>query len=263
MDPKTPIDRAYAEMQAAPDDDAKRLRFFERVADSELFLLLSKEPEGNDILPEVFAPEGGEVVLAFDTEDRLVDFTGKPSPYVALSGRSLVQMLCKKELGLGLNLGISSSDILLTNEALNWLASILDQSPDEIKAKPVAFNAPKNIPEILLAALDAKLVSVVGMVEQVWLTGVTYDDGQMGHILGFVGAKEEAEKALAKAAHEALTFSGLEAGTLDVGFFDPNEPTVAAIARHGISFELPQKPKQGLNLPKAPGSDPNFPPKLK
>ena len=95
MDPKTPLDRAYAAMQAAPDDEAQRLRFFERVADSELFLLLRKEPDGNDILPEVFAPEGGEVVLAFDTEDRFVDFIGRPSPYVALSGRSLVHMLCE------------------------------------------------------------------------------------------------------------------------------------------------------------------------
>ena len=101
------------------------------------------------------------------------------------------------------------------------------------------------------------------MVEQVWLTGVTYEDGQMGHILGFVGAKAEAEKALAKAAHEALTFSGLEAGTLDVGFFDPDEPAAASIAQHGMSFELPQAPKVGLDPPKPPGSDPNFPPKLK
>ena len=263
MNPKTPLDRAYAEMQAATEDEAKRLRFFERVADSELFLLLSKEPDGNDISPEVFAPEGGEVVLAFDREDRLVGFTGKPSPYVALSGRSLFHMLCEKGLGLGLNLGIDSSEILLASDALNWLASILDHNPDQIKALPVAFNAPKNIPEILLSALDAKLVSAVGMVEQVWLTGVTYDDGQTGHILGFVGAKAEAERALAKAAHEALTFSGLEAGTLDVGFFDPDEPAVAAIARQGISFELPQAPKVVLDPPKPPGSDPNFPPKLK
>ena len=102
MNPKTPLDRAYAEMQAATEDEAKRLRFFERVADSELFLLLSKEPDGNDISPKVFAPEGGEVVLAFDREDRLVGFSGKPSPYVALSGRSLFHMLCEKGLGLGL-----------------------------------------------------------------------------------------------------------------------------------------------------------------
>ena len=193
MDPKTPLDQAYAEMQAAADDEAKRLRFFERVADSELFLLLSKEPKGTDIVPEVFAPEGGEVVLAFDSEDRLVDFTSKPSPYMALSGRSLVHMLCEKGLGLGLNFGIASSEILLTTDALNWLAAVLDKKPDKIKALPLAFNAPKNIPEILLKALDAKLVSVVGMVEQVWLTGVTYQDGQMGHILGFVGAKAAAD----------------------------------------------------------------------
>ena len=147
MGPDTPLDRAYAAMQAAPDDEAKRLRFFERVADSELFLLLSKEPDGNDISPKVFAPEGGEVVLAFDTEDRLVDFTRRPSPYVALSGRSLVHLLCEKGLGLGLNFGIETSEILLANDALNWLASVLDQNPDEIKALPVAFNAPKTYPK--------------------------------------------------------------------------------------------------------------------
>ena len=37
---ETPLDLAFAAMQAAPDEDAPRLRFYERLADAELFLLL-------------------------------------------------------------------------------------------------------------------------------------------------------------------------------------------------------------------------------
>ncbi len=39
----TPLDTAHAAMEAAPADDAARLRFYERLADSEMFLLLSEE----------------------------------------------------------------------------------------------------------------------------------------------------------------------------------------------------------------------------
>ena len=49
MTETTPLDQAHAAMEAAPEDDAARLRFFERLADSELFILLDKEPEGDRI----------------------------------------------------------------------------------------------------------------------------------------------------------------------------------------------------------------------
>ncbi len=39
MSEQTPLDRAHAAMEAMPQDDAARLRFFERLADVELFLL--------------------------------------------------------------------------------------------------------------------------------------------------------------------------------------------------------------------------------
>lgn len=263
MDYQTPLDRAYAAMQTATDEETQRLRFFERVADSELFLLLKTEAEGDQISPEVFAPEGREIVLAFDTEDRLVDFTGTPSPYVALSGRSLVSMLREKGMGLGLNLGVAPSEQLLTTEALEWLDTTLDEKPEELEAHPIAFHAPKNIPEILLQSLDSKLASATGIVEQVFLTGVTYAGGKKGHLLGFIDAKTGAEQALAKAVNEALTFSGLEAGMLDVVFLNADEQAVEAFARQGIEFELPKPLMTSSLSPKPPGSDPDAPPKLK
>ena len=40
---ETVIDRAFATMQAAPEDESAHLAFYERVAAAELYLLLEKE----------------------------------------------------------------------------------------------------------------------------------------------------------------------------------------------------------------------------
>ena len=48
---ETVIDRAFAAMQAAPDDEAAHLAFYERVADAELYLLLEKEAVADVIEP--------------------------------------------------------------------------------------------------------------------------------------------------------------------------------------------------------------------
>ena len=87
MTEMTPLDLAHAAMEAAPEDDAARLRFFERLADSELFVLLDKEPEDDRISPDVFDTGEGQFVLVFDREERLAQFADRIVPYAALSGR--------------------------------------------------------------------------------------------------------------------------------------------------------------------------------
>ena len=263
MDDQTPLDKAFAAMQDTTHEETRRLQFFECVADAELYLLLKTEPDGDDISPEVFAPDGLEIVLAFDTEDRLTSFTGVPSPYVALSGRSLVSMLRGKGLGIGLNLGVAKSEYLLEPNVLEWLGETLDKKPDEMEARPIAFHMPTNIPEILLESLAVKLANANRIVDQVLLTGVTYEGGKKGHLLAFIEAKKGAQPALAKAVNEALTFSGLEAGILDVVFLNADEPAALAIIRYGVELELPKLPENDLVLQKPPGSDPDVPPKLK
>ena len=42
---QTPLDRAHASMMADEADDTARLRFYERMADIEVFLLLEQEPD--------------------------------------------------------------------------------------------------------------------------------------------------------------------------------------------------------------------------
>lgn len=259
----TPLDRAHAEMEGAPTDDAARLRFYERLADAELFLLLDKEPEGERISPEVFKVQDQSFVLVFDTVDRLAEFVGKPAPYAALSGRIIAQMLAPSGIGLGVNLDVAPSSILIPAEAMSWLVDTLKNGPDEVEARVEEFIAPAGLPEVLVTALDAKLSTAIGLSEWAYLVGTVQENGVRSHMLGFVNALEGAEAPLAKAVSEALTFSGIDAGTLDVGFFDKNDPVAAQLARVGLRFDLP-KPEEPMEYVQvAPGSDPEKPPRLR
>lgn len=263
MTDETPLDLAHAAMEAAPAEDAPRLRFYERLADAELFLMLAEEAEGEQISPELFQTPDGAFVLVFDREERLAEFAGKPVPYAALSGRVIAQMLAGQGIGLGLNLEVAPSAILIPAEAVDWLQQTLGHAPDEVEAAVEMFTAPKGLPEALLTALDAKLATAGGLAAAAYLAGVRYAGGGQGHLLGFVGAKEAAQPSLAKAASEALTFSGIEAGAMDVAFFDADDPAAAKLARAGLRFDLPEPEAPQEYKPMKPGSDPAAPPRLK
>ncbi|MFD1343918.1 SseB family protein, partial [Litorisediminicola beolgyonensis] len=155
MTEETALDRAFTEMEAG--DDAARLRFYAALADSELFLLLAREAEGETLEPELFDLGDARFVLVFDREDRLSGFTGRPSPYAALPGRVVAQMLAGQGIGLGLNLEDAPSATLLPPEAMGWLVETLDHGPTEAALAAAELSAPGTLPETLLTALDARL----------------------------------------------------------------------------------------------------------
>ncbi|WP_417259409.1 SseB family protein [Celeribacter sp.] len=259
---ETAIDHAHAAMTASPDDDNARLRFYERVADAELFLLLEEAPQDDaPVTPRIFPVEDTQFVLAFDREERLAAFAGSV-PYVALSGRALSEMLSGTGLGLGLNLSVAPSEMLLPPEAVEWLSDTLGAAPTETEATPEEITPPHGLPEVLITALDQKLAITGGLARLAYLAGVSYEGGAKSHILAFVDHVPGSEGALAKLVSEALIFSGVEAGALDVAFFRPSDPVCAALARHGLRFDLPEP--EALNTgPSAPGMDPSSPPKLR
>lgn len=259
--PKTGLDLAHAAMDAAPDDETARLRFYERLADSEIFLLLTSEADGDQVEPEIFDVADARFVLVFDREDRLAQFTGRISPYVALSGRAITAMLTGQGIGLAVNPEVAPSSILIPPEAVDWLAQTLAGGPTEAEARPEEILPPVGLPEVLLGALDAKLATAMGLARFAYLAAVKYEGGTQSHLLGFIDAMPGAESALASAVNEALTFSGIEAGALDVAFFAASDPLAAALARHGLRFDLPQ-PVEPPQRP-APGSDPDSPPILR
>ncbi|MBT2129926.1 SseB family protein [Aliiroseovarius lamellibrachiae] len=261
---ETQLDQAHALMSNNLDDDAARLRFYERLADGELFLLLAREAAGSDdeIEPELFELEDDTYVLVFDREERLAEFVGKPAPYAALPGRIVARMLAGQDIGLGVNLSVAPSSILIPPPAVDWLAATLEGAPEEVVAQVTEIKAP-SAPEALIAALDAKLASAAGLASCACLAGVTYSDGRKGHVLGFIDAAEGAYNALAGAANEALTFSGVEAGEMDVGFFASEDVMAQKLVAYGLKFDLPMPETPEPLKPIAPGSDPEKPPILK
>ena len=262
MTEETLLDRAHAAMEAAPEDDRARLAFHERLADAELFLLLDREPVGADIAPRLFPLEDGPVVLVFDREDRLTAFAEGPAPYAALSGRALAGMLAGQGIGLGLNLGVAPSAYIAPAAAVDWLAETLGTAPETVEARPEEVHAPAGLPERLVEGLAVKLAAAEGMARFAWLSGVTYAGGRRGHWLAFVDALPGAEPALARAVSEALVFSGIEAGVLDVAFLRASDPVAAQLARVGLRFDIP-RPDDSPPVPVAPGSDPAKPPRLR
>lgn len=254
----TVLDDAHAAMEGG--GDAERLRFYERLADVELFLLLAREAHGPTVEPRLFDLQSGPVALVFDRETRLTDFTGEPSPVATLSGRTVAGLLRGRGVGLGVNLGVAPSSILIPAEAVDWLAETLDRAPEESQARAREVRPPGDLPERLIEALGAKLPGAAGLARMAYLAGVTYDDGRRSHLLAFVDAVPGAEDALAGAAGEALTFSGLEMGQMDVAFLRPSDPLAARLARVGLRFDLPARETRA---PGPPGMDPDRPPRLR
>jgi hypothetical protein len=257
----TDLDEAHAAMEAAPEDDTARLRFYERLADTELFMLLGEEASGDQIKPELFEIEDQQFALVFDREARLSEFVGRAAPYAGVPGRTLANMLTGQGIGLALNLEVAPSAMLIPAEAVDWLVATLAHGPDETEARLTEVSAPGGLPEAVVTGLDRKLAIAAGLARFAYLAAATYEDGAQGHVLAFVDAVEGAEKALASAAGEALTFSGIEAGVMDVMFVRASDPLAAHLAKVGLRFDLPEQ--EAPHVPSAPGMDPGKPPKLR
>ncbi len=275
MTDQTILDRRHAAMQASPEDDAARLAFYGALADAELFLLLEHEPEGRRALsPEILDLEGTRFVLAFDREERLTDFssppgeTATPAPYAALPGRVIAGMLAGQGIGMGLNLGVAPSSILIPAEAMDWLQATLSQPPQTAQAAIEAFAPPGDAAGAgLIAALTGKLATAGAMPgAQAWLARARFAapeaEATTGLVLALIGIPGAAHDKLARAAQEALVFSGQEVGGFDTLFLEADSPAARQIAATGLAIPLP-RPSPGSTSRPAPGSDPNKPPNLR
>jgi hypothetical protein len=272
----TILDRARADLLDQPDNDVAELRFYHALADAPLFLLLAVEAEDDRIEPRVFDLDDGPVILAFDTEERLASLGQGPVPYAVLPGRVVAAQLAGKGVALGLNLGCNvASEVLLPAEALVWLTQTLGQMPPQSEARPQQFHAPGQLPSALADALSLALGRSGDHAAAALISGVSYDDGRRGHMLAILDARPGAEEAFARAAAEALRFSGLEAGEMDVTFLDSQSEAARAMARVGLRLDLANaaaevKAQAGAGMqasasaaPQGPGMNPQKPPILR
>lgn len=259
---RSALDAAHAAMQAG--DEAEARAFYRLLADAPLCLLLSAPAEGDQLQPQVFDLSDGPVILAFDSEERLAAFQDGPQPYAVLPGRVIAQAVAGQGVSLGLNLGSGAeSETLLPPEVLAHLLALLEVSSDVIEGQARRFEPPQ-VPPTAQEALAAAVQAAAGLVAGAVLAGVVYDTGARGHILALIGAKDSAEPALAQAMAEALSFAGLEAAALDVVFLNAEDPALRRIAAVGHVFEIaPLVMPETPMAPRAPGSDPDRPPRLR
>lgn len=260
---QTPLDLAHAAMEQAPDDAPASLRFYERFADGELFLMLEEEASDETVNPVIFETSDGAFALVFDHQDRLAEFVSDPTSFVAMSGRRIAKLLAGRDIGIGLNLSVAPSSMLLPPNAVDWLHTALGAQSEQTEATPKEFHPPKGLPESLITSLDTKLANMSGVAAGAYLVGVTYQDGQLGHMMALIGVSEAAQDGVAEAIAEALQFSGIEAGQLDVTFLTGTEPFIDSLQNVGLGFEIPELILPKAPQPLAPGMDPKKPPKLR
>lgn len=259
MTDPNPLDLARSVMERSDED---RLRYYAALADAELCVLLEEEAQGDDISPQVVEAAGEQMVLAFDTEARLAAFADGVAPYAAMPGRILAQLLAEAGLGLALNMGVDEGETLLPPEALVWLTDTLAAGgPGTHDAQIRALDPPGQVPDILLEALGARLTASAGLARVAILARAELQSGERAMVLAIVGAEARAEPALARAVSEAVTFSGVEAGYLDVVFLPDGHAMAERFARVGMAFEIPT-PRPAEVAPLAPGMDPDKPPRL-
>ena len=256
---ETPLDRAHAAMRAAPEDEGLRRRFLERLADTEVSVLLDGDAGQESWRPAVYPVEGGDYVLGFDSDARLAEFSGDAADFAALPGRTLAELLAGQGLGLGLNLGVAPSSMLLPPEMIRWMAEALALAP---KAARLPERLVKAIPPAaLLVALSGRLEKAGGLAARAILTGAAYEGGDTGLFLAVDTAVPGTEAALRQTVAEAVAFADTDI-RLDVAFLDADDPLLVDAAAIGIeiAMPLPQAPKVEIM---APGSDPDRPPKLR
>ncbi len=274
----TPLDQAHAAMEADEADDAARLKFYERLADAELFLLLKGEAQGETMEPELLdleAEDGGDTeqyALVFDNEDRLgvfaADHKSDAMPYAALPGRVIATMLKGQKIGLALNLGVAPSSILVPDAALDWLADTLAAAPEDGGERQlIGIDTPLGLPDALIQGLEEKLVNAVGLASHAVFAKGKFSDDSEGWLLAFIDAAPGAEPALARATQEALVFSGTDLATVDVAFFSSGDPICEHLDHLGLRYDFPDPEAEERDddgaVTRAPGSDPSKPPILK
>lgn len=252
----TELDRAHAAMEAAPEDTAARMRYYAALADCELLLVLA-DAQGDRVRPRLFPIDGVDYALVFDTDLRMVEFCGDGTEYLAAAGRQVAQLLRGRGIGLAVNAGAPSA-LLLPPEALDWLAEALEPAPEAASGRPRAVSPPGTVPEALRAALAKRLAGMAALVAEAWLVRLAYADRPENHALLIAGATEPAQPAIAGAVAEALRFSGLEAGALDVVFLRDDSRLLGDARRVGLDLGPPRE-----EPPRGPGMDPDRPPRLR
>lgn len=236
---------ALDELATTPFHDADaplRARMLSRLADTELFVALVREPHDDRVELQLFPLDGVNVALACDAEDRLAGFFGAPVAYAAMPGRALAALLRTEGAGLLVNPG-AASEMLLDAGMLDWLTGALAAEPQPDEARLRLTGPHPDTVAALAEPLGARLLDMHALISGAALAGVAGG----GHVLLIAGAAPDRQPAIAKALAEALAFLPPQSGGVDISFTDAPPPATA------LRFDLtPPQAEPPAPRPKGP-----------
>ena len=253
---KTQLDAAYQAMSAS-EDEAHLAAYYGVLAASEVFVLLEDEA-GETFKPQMLEMEGVRYVLAFDTDARMAEFCETPQPYIAMSGRGLVETLEGARLGVAVNPGFPTA-MFVPPEATDWMRERTSEDISTGDAKIKEVLSPDLTDVELLKTIDARLAVFAGFSRSAYLVKAQYAE-DTALLMIFVGIPDAARASVAGGLAEALRFVAPDLA-FDTIFVEQDAPIVASAARVGLRFDMtPQEVE--TTEPAAPGSNPDKPPIL-
>lgn len=264
-DSATPLAAARAALTAAeggPAEERARLAYYQALAAAELILLLTAEPDGDDLSPKLFDLDDGPALLAFAEEEGLAELSDEPLPYAALPGRVILSLIAGKGLALGIDLTDNARAYLMPPDAVDWLAWRLTAEMAEGGVGSFSALPPGSADQA--SRLGTALAAAAPMAARAWLVTATAPDGRRTPALVFEDPAPGTEAALTRAGAEALALSGLVEGAASVLCLPAAAVAEAGIAGVGLPIDLPRvAPPTAAPERPAPGSDPDRPPKLR
>tara|TARA_B110000444_G_scaffold188005_1_gene177346 strand:- start:6 stop:770 length:765 start_codon:yes stop_codon:yes gene_type:complete len=251
----TPLDTIITKV-LANDIVENRLTLFRRFLETELFILIDNPDNPK---PELMQIDGEIISLAFDCEEKLIDFAGEKTFFISMSGRRLIAQ--NDSTGIALNLNNMGGGYILTNDVIEWLMKNTQSQKEIVQRNTNEIASPSIVTERFVELLDEALAASFGLADYAVLVKDLTKPGSKNLLLIFVGSVKLYHDALAQQASEAFSLSGIQDIILDITFCKSEDELVAKALLVGLRFDLPQieKPSE----PKAPGMDPTKPPLLR
>jgi len=219
--------------------EAELWQFYETLAEARVYVLLDQAVDEGKYEPKVFSLKEASYLLAFDVPEQADELTGSNASTSPTLGMDLFKLLRGRKIGLGINMGGTTSATLISGETIDMICAYYDGTAGEPLVADAdtsqfrALLAPQNFPDSLQNALTDNLAPLQGTYNKVVLLKAEYEEGKTGYIVAVSGAADAGRGAIAAAADAALATSRRGDIQLDVAFLALDDPMTNRIERVG------------------------------
>lgn len=247
-EPRTPeqVSEEYATIlgstYAATFDggEAELWQFYETLAEARIYVLLDDTIENEKYEPKVFSLKDARYLLAFDVPEQADELTGSTAATSPTLGMDVFKLLRGRDIGLGINMGGTSSATLISGETIDMICAYYEGTAGEPLVADAdtsqfrALLAPQGFPDTLQNALTDALGPFAQTFSTAVLLKAEYEEGRTGYIVAVAGSGEPDRSGIAGAIDSALVSSRRGDVQLDVAFLAQDDPMANRIERVGL-----------------------------